>query len=188
MKKILSVLCFFVLGMAGTVGATTIDPAGGWSGYFSWYDGIDEIYGVKEDSPDSTWDYGDVKWDISVDVDSTMEFVTTRDIDPAGDAFAFYVDGNEWAWDHIYSDGAGLFSGGKYDLFLSAGHHTFTFYLTALAFDEQGIVLASGGGFAEFSPVAPVPILAPVPEPTTLFLLGSGLLGVVCLRKRREDL
>ncbi|SCX98328.1 PEP-CTERM sorting domain-containing protein [Desulfoluna spongiiphila] len=171
MRKILCMLCFLVFALAGPLGATTIDPTQGWTGYFAWTGGLGQIDSIDQDSSQD-------EWSITVAEDSSMAVATAWDAFAPGDEFAFYVDGAEVAWDETYVDGSGYFHGLYNDLFLTAGTHTLTFFVTAMAdgFDY-------GGAYAEFSAVEPVSG-APVPEPATFFLLAIGLLGVMGLRKK----
>ena len=186
MKKILSVLCFFMVGMVGTVGATpaTIDPETGWSGQFFWYDGLHKNISLTQDED---WVQRDGEWMITVEDDSTMSSIKAWDEynedGYVGSEFDFYVDGSKVAWDgppYTYVDKDGYFHAEKKDLFLSAGDHSFTFFITQLDMNTSGEQSLIGGGGGLFSSV----VSAPVPEPATFFLLGFGVLGVAIGRKR----
>ena len=175
MKKLVVSLCviLLVLGVAGSASATAIiDPSAGGDYYF-WWDGFDQIDGISQ--LPSGPDLGD-NWGITVGMDSYLTLMTAWDDFIPGDVFALYVDGTPTPWTGTYWDSSGYFHGIYDDLFLSSGTHSLTLYVTA--------GLDYGGAYATFSGTEPI---APVPEPATMLLLGSGLIGLAgCRRKVRK--
>lgn len=164
LRKLLAALAFtsFLTVSAIPCQATVIiDPASGWSGEFAWFDGIGPIGFISpnEDGLASS------DWSITTSSDCVMPLVTAVDAYAVGDEFAFYFDGLLTGWTSTFHDGSGYFHGVFDDLALTAGTHTFTFFVTANA---PG--LTEGSAKADFSAVVP----AAVPEPSTLLLLGAG--------------
>ncbi|ACH40078.1 PEP motif-containing protein, putative exosortase substrate [Citrifermentans bemidjiense Bem] len=164
-KRFLAALAFssfFTLSSIPCQATVVIDPALGWSGEFSWFDGIGPIGFITTPNEDEWWSSD---WSISTSSDCVMPLVTAFDEYAVGDEFAFYFDNVLTRWTSTFHDGSGYFHGVFDDLALTAGPHTFTFFVTANA---PG--LTEGSAKADFSAVVP----AAVPEPSTLFLLGAG--------------
>jgi hypothetical protein len=158
-----------VLGMSGLASATVvIDPDTGWSGDFGWDDGLGQIDRIGGD-------YSETDWSLTLSADSYLTFGTAYDDYVPGDEFALYMDGAEVAWTNTYIDGGGYFHGEITDLLLGVGTHILTIYTTALA---PGWL--DGAAHAEFSSVEAVP------EPSTMLLLGAGLVGLGILKKKRQ--
>ncbi len=175
MKKFLTLLCALMLliGISGSANATVvIDPTTGWDGYFAWHDGLGPMDAISLVEFDYDWGV-DTDWSITVGSDSLMSLATAWDDYIPGDEFELYVDGSSLAWTSTY-EVSGYFHGEYEDLFLSAGSHSLSFYVTALAGEGS---IESGAAHALFSEISPVP------EPTTLVLLGLGLLGLVSISR-----
>lgn len=117
-------------------------------------------------------------WSMTVATDSVLSMVSATDDFMIGDEFALIFDGSVIAWDAITSPG-GFFSGAMTDLFLSAGLHTFSLSLTALA---PGFT--SGGASMTFG-TASASAVVPLPAALPLGLAGLGMLGFVGWRRRR---
>ena len=166
MKKI-SILFVLLFSMVSTAqAAVAIDPTTGLSSYFTWSGGLGSI-----DTIDGT---ATSEWSIDVASDSIMTMATAYDGFVVGDEFALVVDGSVVAWTSTFADASGYFHGVYDDLFLSAGSHTISLTLTALA---PGFT--SGGAYADFSAVT-------VPEASSLALLFLGLAGLGFTRKKKS--
>ncbi|MFW8602206.1 PEP-CTERM sorting domain-containing protein [Desulfobacterota bacterium M19] len=171
-KKLLIsfVVGLFMVGIAGTSSATAIiDPISGWTGDFSWQ-GLGQINGIEGSS-------SDVDWGITVAENSVMTMATAWDDYVPGDEFSMYLDGTEVGWTNTYTDSSGYFHGVYDNLFLSTGSHLLTMYVTTTA---PGYL--SGTAHAHFSGISGT---NPVPEPATMLLFGTGLAGLVGLRRRK---
>jgi hypothetical protein len=181
MKKKLAVI--LTLGMiyvftASVCNATVIlDPSIAWEGALYWDDGLGQIDAIATGF-NGTF-YPDTDWQITVGVDSTMTLVTAWDGFIPGDEFALYLDNVETAWSSTFSDSDGYFHGVYNDLLLTADTHILTFYVTAIGGGTIGTAFAS---FSETSPLS-----APVPEPATMLLLGSGLIGLAKIGRKKIE-
>lgn len=123
-------------------------------------------------------------WSMTVATDSVLSMVSATDDFMIGDEFALIFDGSVIAWDAITSPG-GFFSDAMTDLFLSAGLHTFSLSLTALApGDPLGGPFMSGGASMTFG-TASASAVVPLPAALPLGLAGLGMLGFVGWRRRR---
>lgn len=177
MKKF-SVLLFgivFLFGLVTTANAAsvTINPDAGWNGYFAWQDvgQIDDISLIEYN-----YDFLETEWSITVGTDSFMSLATAWDAYMPGDKFALYLDNVMTSWTNNYVDPSGFFHGEYSNLFLSAGTHSITLYVTDLAPNTS-----AGAALASFSAVKNV-----VPEPATIFLFGIGLLGFAGVSRRKK--
>jgi hypothetical protein len=105
----------------------------------------------------------------------------------AGDAFALQLDGvnlaptsGNFGANTRGPSASSYFSAFYNDIVLSAGSHTFSLFFTDSC-------CSSGGTSASFSAVTPS-VAAAVPEPTTVALLGLGMLGFAASRRKsRKD-
>jgi hypothetical protein len=167
----LAAILAVVLSYHGTVHAVSvpIDPDTGWSGYFAWDDGLGQIDDIS--LVEGAYDWVETEWSIALAEAGYLTLVTAYDGYMPGDEFALYVDGGHVPWTLEYHDVDGFYHGEHDHLSLSAGSHSITFYVTAVAPGTGGM----GAGMAEFSPA--------VPEPVTVALLGIGAL--VLVRRRR---
>lgn len=167
MKNLLFVLCLLNLNAAEA--AIIIDPLAGLTSNFSWDDGLGQIDGINGTA--------EIEWSITAATDSTLT-TTAFDAFVVGDEFGLIFDGASIAWTSTFIDGSGYFHGIFDNLFLSAGVHTLSLEVTALA---PGFT--SGGAVAEFSPLTNVT----VPAPTTFWLLIVGLIGFTTMRKKASN-
>lgn len=168
---IVILLCF----MGNTSDATMIIPPSTGQEYeMRWSDGLGQIDSIGSISRGTA----NTDWSITVSKPSFMSFIRVKDLPVPGDEFALYFDGQLTPWTSKSYDPSNLFQGEYTNLLLLPGTHTITFHVTKLV---NGTYL-SGMALACFSGV--VPATAPVPEPATMLLLGSGLMGVAAVSRK----
>lgn len=179
-KKLLALAIVSLTAMMfiSSANATAIlDTTSGGDYFFEWsgFGQIDEIYTTSGPGGtiDRTTDYG-IDWSITVAQDSYLDMATAWDDYVPGDVFGLVVDGSSTAWTTTSTDSSGYFHGIYEDLFLSAGTHTITLdVLSGLTY---------GGAWASFTGTTAID---PVPEPSTIMLMGIGLLGLVGFSRKR---
>ncbi|HUU60388.1 MAG TPA: PEP-CTERM sorting domain-containing protein [Phycisphaerae bacterium] len=170
MKHLSLVIALGVLSVGACpawAGSVAIDPAAGWGGWFSW-NGLGRIDGINGD-PSKTG------WALALTAPGKMTLATTDDLFVPGDEFALHVDGVHLPWTSEYYDISGCYHGEYRDLALSAGAHSITLYVTALATGYP-----AGDALASFSKVVPPGggNAGAMPEPVTMVAGLLGLAGV----------
>ena len=171
-QKFPSILLLFVLLLTSLIvsqtnASVTIDPSTGWSGIFTWDDGLGQIDGIGGTNEN--------QWSIEVDERSIMELAAAFDGVTPGDEFDLYLDGVEQPWTNEFYDGAGFYHALLRDMVLQEGSHTLTLHVTQLA---PHFEINSGEGIALFSDVYPAP------APAALMLSSIGIALVGWLRRR----
>ena len=148
-----------ILALPTQAAVYTVDPSAGLHQWFSWDKGLGEV----NDS-----------FEVTAAGASTIN-VMLDDCCVPGDEFALKLDGSVVSWT---TSGyvSGLYEGVANQVLLSAGKHTFTIDVTALAPDWK-----SGRAAATFSGLTPA---VPEPESYALMLAGLGVAGLMLKRRR----
>jgi hypothetical protein len=178
--KIFTVLTFLVIFSAGIAAAELytwtdvidwdpdryIEPRQSFSYTHDITDGQDGFSGYLMGGDDIIWDYSIT---VSLYDDEKNDFFEIASIDQPGligDGFYdFHYDNQEFGWSLM-----GLFSlnrTGELDVNINSWSGDFFF--------DQSVFVATGDNGSD---------LAPVPEPATIILFGSGLLGVATIGRK----
>ncbi len=147
---------------------------------FVW--NADNVWAIK-DMDTNQWYTNENSWTFSVD-DTTghyMNLVTAWDDYIPGDFFAWNINGETQTWDYTDVDNASYDHGYSYDTYFATGDYTLTMSITNKAYDWE-----IGRAHVYFSELTQNPS-APVPEPTTMLLFGTGMAGLVAARRKKLD-
>lgn len=165
-------LMFGLTTMVPTAHADAIIPTTGQSGVFSWVldptplpQTVDKIDGVANSV-----------FSLTVGVDSYVD-IFLNDLGMVGNEFLLRMNGGPLPPRNSNPGGPGSYMAEYLDVFLPTGTNLFRLFVKA---DCCG----SGYGDYEFTETRLEAIHA-VPEPSTMLLLGSGLVGVVAWRVRK---
>ena len=182
---ILAVVFMFV-GVIST-NAMLVDTDTGGEYSFRWVEGgtggLGQIDLIKEGlTTQGIWTQ-DVTWEVEVGVDSLIT-IDAYDSYMPGDEFKLYVDGIMTDWTATWIETYGHFHGQYTDLFLTSGlTHEITLHVTERAEYPSGLPYTYGAGYSIFSETTDAET-APVPEPATMLLLGTGLFGLGVLKRK----
>lgn len=161
---IVGVVALLLLSASGQAYALVVNPLTGASGFGGWGAGLGSLI-----------DFGGGDTALSITVGtSTLFDVSADDCCVVGDMFGLRVDSVPVAWTLFSGGSAGILFHGEYiGLFLSPGVHSLQLEVTQDCCSSGSMSWAVSAG-------------SPVPEPTTLALLGAGLAGWTGLRRRRR--
>lgn len=155
-----------------------VNPDTGGDYSFLWKDGLGSNPWAIQDITNNTWYVNESSWSLALAADSNLSFITAWDGFIPGDAFQLQIDNQAYAWENAFVDNSGYYHGEAEDIFLAAGVHSISIYVSAVVPGFE-----HGQGFLSIGSVSDV---APVPEPATMLLFGTGLAGLAGRSLRRK--